>query len=113
VIMSADVRINGTTASLEVDTAVYSLPALKKTAYRMADRCSVVFGVLEGSRVTVALACPPSASNEQVRTCVFNFFEEALDQDLRERIAVETTPLRNLILAHAFSRTKLVPEADG
>ena len=111
--MSADVRIDGTTASLEVDTAVYSLPALKKTAYRMADRCSVVFGTLEGSRIAIAVTCPPSASEDQIRSCIRNFFEEALDQDLRERIAVETAPLRNLILAHAFSRTKLVPGADG
>ncbi len=34
-------------------------------------------------------------------------FQELLDQELREQIAVETAPLRNLILAHAYSRTGL------
>jgi His-Xaa-Ser system protein HxsD len=96
-----------------VDTSVYSLVALKKAAYRIADRCSVVFGATEGNRVEVGLSCAPSASEEQIRQCVRAFFEEALDQDLRERISAETAPLRNLILAHAFSRTKLVPGADG
>ena len=29
---------------------------------------------------------------------------------LREKIKLETTPIRNLILAHAFSRTGLVSQ---
>jgi His-Xaa-Ser system protein HxsD len=111
--MSHEVRVEGSTARVEVDTSVYSLVALKKAAYRIADRCSVVFGAMDGNRVEVAIACAPSTSEEQIRQCVRAFFEEALDQDLRERISAETAPLRNLILAHAFSRTKLVPGADG
>jgi len=31
-----------------------------------------------------------------------------LDQDLRETLKVETEPVRNLILAHAFSKTGII-----
>lgn len=101
------VRFDGSAASAEVDTTVYALTALKKAAYRIADRCSVVIGPPDGSRVAVSFSSA-SGGDDGLRDGVRAFFEHALDYDLRERIATETAPLRNLILAHAFSRTKLV-----
>lgn len=38
-----------------------------------------------------------------------NTFQQALlDQDLREIVSEETEGVRNLILAHAFSKTTLI-----
>jgi His-Xaa-Ser system protein HxsD len=105
------VRIDGTAASAETETSAYSLVALKKAAYRVADRCSVIFGAIDGSSIQLQFLCSDGTAEAEVRDCVRAFFDEALDQDLRERIAAETAPLRNLILAHAFSRTRLV--SDG
>lgn len=41
-----------------------------------------------------------------------DFKREVLDQDLRSTIASETEQIRNLILAHAFSKTSLISK-DG
>lgn len=106
------VRVNGRTAFVEADIGVYSLLALKKAAYRLANRCTVVFGPLEGSRLHLEFSCTHAQSENDVQQAVHQFFEEALDYDLRERLSAETAPLRNLILAHAFSRTKLVQSSD-
>jgi hypothetical protein len=39
------------------------------------------------------------------------FFQELLDQELREQIAEEINPVRTLILAHAFSKVDLIKRA--
>lgn len=101
------VRIDGTHAECALDARAYSLDALKKAAYRMADRCTVIFGRSDSETIVVTIVPNPDAD---VTSCVRAFIDEALDQDLRERIGKETAPLRDLILAHAFSRTSLVKE---
>ena len=47
-------------------------------------------------------------SEEAHQAALDDFQTEVLDQNLREKIKLETAPTRNLILAHAFSRTGLV-----
>lgn len=49
-----------------------------------------------------------STNAEQVLS---DFCNELLDQDLREIVKREAGPLRNVILAHAFSRTQLVEKS--
>ena len=44
------------------------------------------------------------AANEIARV----FFQELLDQELREHVAEETGPVRTLIIAQAFSKTDLI-----
>ena len=47
------------------------------------------------------------------RQCEFyvdQFKKEILDQDLRESIKRETEPVRNLVLAQAFSKTNLIKD---
>lgn len=98
-------RIDGVRADCVLDATAYSLTSLKKAAYRVADRCTVIFGPSDSD--TVALTVIANADVD-VTMCVRAFMDEALDQDLRERIGAQTAPLRDLILAHAFSRTSLV-----
>jgi His-Xaa-Ser system protein HxsD len=47
---------------------------------------------------------------DQLPEILRDFFQELLDQDLRETIARETQQARSVILAHAFSRTSLLDE---
>ena len=37
-----------------------------------------------------------------------NLKKEVLDQELRHKLKAETEPVRNLIFAHAFSKTGLI-----
>ncbi len=50
----------------------------------------------------------PKIEKKTAETILENFKKEVLDQDLREKIAKETEEVRNLILAHAFSKTSII-----
>lgn len=90
---------------LQLDNSVYSIEAVQKAAYRFIDRFSAVISQ-DGQKILVNL----SVDEEHVAstdTIVADFHKELLDQNLRLKIKVETEPLRNLILAYAFSKTGL------
>ena len=91
---------------LRFSSTVYSLDTIKKAAYRMSDRCSFEFEVT-GSDITCRLFFPDGASSDRTHAVEDEFRNELLDQDLRQVIAEETDAVRNVILAHAFSRTGL------
>jgi His-Xaa-Ser system protein HxsD len=94
--------------SIDLDVRTYRTVAIQKAAYRLADRCTVEIGVLRDTSLTVTLVLRPGVSESGSAEAVRLFFQELLDQELREQLAEESQPLRALILAHAFSRTDLV-----
>lgn len=91
------------------DTNVYKLDIIKKSAYRFTDIFSIDFEQ-DSSRIKCLLSFSDQKSKEFIDKTVSNFKNEVLDQDLREKISIETESVRNLILAHAFSRTSLIKE---
>jgi His-Xaa-Ser system protein HxsD len=93
-----------------VDTAVYSVEALKKVAYRFANRCTLALGENREGVLRASWIFQTGASAEQMQAVLREFFQELLDQDLRETIARETKHARSVILAHAFSRTSLLDD---
>jgi His-Xaa-Ser system protein HxsD len=97
---------------LVVDLRCYHLSAIKKAAYRFADRFTTVLGSAEHDSVGMSLRFKPSISAAAARDAVHQFFQELLDQELRQQIAEETEPLRTLILAHAFSNLDLVERGE-
>lgn len=95
---------------LLLSTTVYSVEAIKKTAYKFADRASVVLQPAGEATLKVVFNFTGrhTPNPEQV---ISDFCNELLDQDLREIVKRETGPLRNVILAHAFSRTQLAEQS--
>lgn len=95
---------------LSFDPKVYSTTALLKACYRFNDR--FVFDIQTGlDKIEVHVESKRSdIGPEALRLALQDFRTEALDQNLRERIGAETAGVRNLILAHAFSRTGLVAQ---
>jgi len=93
--------------SLSLSTSIYSVEAVKKTAYKFADRTSVIINPEAESAVSIVFNFIGKHAESNPEQVISDFCNELLDQDLRERIKKETEPLRNLILAHAFSRTSL------
>ena len=90
------------------DSAVFCVDAVKTACYRFLDRFTSDIELREGKIVCHLdfgdkLAGSPDAQ-------VDNFKKEVLDQDLRLRLKAETEPIRNLILAHAFSKTGLIAD---
>ncbi|MFO0554060.1 MAG: His-Xaa-Ser system protein HxsD [Polyangiaceae bacterium] len=90
-----------------VDLRVYRLSAVKKAAYRLAAQCTVKLGAPEGDTLTLTLLLDRQ-DEARARSVMREFFQELLDQELREHVADETTALRTLILAQAFSKTDLI-----
>ncbi len=85
------------------DSRAHSLSAVKKAAYRLLGRATIdvrLDGDSISCRVSAAVGEDPATVSRDLR-------DEVLDQGLREEIAAETAPVRNAILAHAFSRTGL------
>lgn len=85
---------------------VYSLEAIKKAAYRFSDRISVEI-IPRGNLTECICDFVRPASQEQIDKTLQDFRTEVLDHDLRLVIAKETEPMRNAILAYAFSKTGL------
>lgn len=99
--------VNGA-ISVVIDTRLYRAVAIKKTAYRLADRCTAVIGPLTEPLVSVSLHFKAGTYEIAALETARAFYQELLDQELREQIAEETNAVRTLILAHAFSKADLI-----
>lgn len=93
---------------LAIDLRNYRLSAVKKAAYRFADRFTAILGSPDAERLPVSLRFKSNVSESTAREHARQFFQELLDQELREEIAGETVSVRTLILAHAFSNLDLI-----
>jgi His-Xaa-Ser system protein HxsD len=91
-----------------VDLGVYRLTAIKKAAYRFADRFTAVLGAPDQQALPLELIFRPGTSAAAASEATRMFFEELLDQELREQVGDETRAVRSLIIAQAFSRTDLI-----
>ena len=96
----------GTSTRVTFDTRVYALPAIKKAAYRFLRSFDTEI-TQEGDTWICTLKFAVPTSTDAVEGAERDLRAEVLDQDLRGSIARETEPVRNAILALAFSRTGL------
>jgi His-Xaa-Ser system protein HxsD len=91
---------------LQIDATVYSLDAIKKTAYKFADRASVIIKST-GQTISVTFNFVGEHAKGDPNQVLSDFCNELLDQDLRDVVKKETAALRNVLIAHAFSRSSL------
>lgn len=90
---------------LNLNKEIYCLEATQKAAYRFIDRLTILI-----EKAGDDLICdiePVTGHESKFDDHVADFKRELLDQQLRKQIKEETEPVRNLILAYAFSRTGL------
>ncbi|WP_225408637.1 His-Xaa-Ser system protein HxsD [Stigmatella hybrida] len=93
---------------LTLDLRVYRLAAVQKASYRFAEHFTVVLGTPDGQLLPVTCLFRPDTREAEALNVVRRYFQELLDQELREQIGEETRSVRALILAQAFSRTGLI-----
>ena len=90
--------------TLDFDASCHSADAIQRAAYAFTDRFALTLTQGEGVwHCTLDFASPAV----QVVETLHAFRIEVLDQVLRERIRNETAPVRNAILALAFSQVDL------
>jgi His-Xaa-Ser system protein HxsD len=99
-----DVLDDGTLV-VRLDRAVYRLSAVKKAAYKYGGFFSIL---IEESEKSTVVSLKPTATCQNPDEAAGQFCNEVLDQELREEIAAETRGVRDLLLAHAFSKTSLI-----
>jgi His-Xaa-Ser system protein HxsD len=100
-----------TDREVSFETANHSADAIQRAAYRLSDRLSCTV-VTEATRFRCTLHISADDARE-VDAVVADFRNEVLDQTLRARMREETSEVRHLILALAFSNTGLVDAADA
>jgi His-Xaa-Ser system protein HxsD len=84
---------------------VYGLTALMKVAHKFTDRCFVHLQRRDDQIVEIRFQSKDSGV--PLDSIAGEFCNEVLDQRLREIVALESEPVRNLVLAHALSRVGL------
>jgi His-Xaa-Ser system protein HxsD len=110
-VKAAFLQTDGGGLLAEVDLGVYTLSALLRVAYRFTDRCYL--HLQKKSERVVDVRFRPKADECPLDKIAGQFCNELLDQSLREIVARESEPVRNLILAHALSRTPFIaPELE-
>ena len=92
---------------IRFDSRVFSLPAVKKAAYKYINSFSAAISVQQ-NEILCSLTFTSATNEEFSSNLAEDFKKEVLDQDLREHIKAETEPIRNLIFALAFSKTGIV-----
>jgi His-Xaa-Ser system protein HxsD len=102
-------KLNGETRTvcLTFDEKVYSLNAVKKAAFQQIRYFTTDITIVD-EQIQCLLVFSSPVTDEQTLRFASDFKKEVLDQDLRERLRAETEAVRNVILAHAFSKTGLV-----
>ena len=95
------------TTTIRVDSRLYSIDVVQRAAFRCTDMASFQFSVLSDEAFAVTATVKPSLA-VALHEIESRFHNELLDQQLRHRVATETKTERDLILAYAFSNTKLL-----
>jgi His-Xaa-Ser system protein HxsD len=93
---------------LSFDRSAASLDAVQRAVYRLSDRLSC--DIFENGGLT-EVTVHPADPDADLEALLGDLRNEVLDQALRARIRDETSDVRNLILALAFSKTGLA-ESD-
>ncbi len=98
--------------TVEFDAKVYRSSAVKKAAYKFADRLHFHIeprvqkgSEVDGLRVTISLR-----QGGDLEFLTGEFRNEVLDQELREVVAEETRPVRDMLMAQAFSAFSLLDQ---
>jgi His-Xaa-Ser system protein HxsD len=98
--------MQATPLEVRFSARAYSLDTIKRAAYRFT--AEFAFNFLPDQDFIICQMTPLSSGKAtDLESAVHAFTNEVLDQDLRRSIAAETAPMRNLILAHVFSKTGL------
>jgi His-Xaa-Ser system protein HxsD len=103
-----------TSVSIEVDTQLYALPAVMRAAYKFTGRYHVALrrpDDISEPNVTVTLTPKSSGGRVDERQLTGDFLNELLDQALRGHLEAEFGPVRELIVAQAFSDANLLDPA--
>ncbi len=97
--------------TVEFDQAVQSLDALNAAAYRLLDAASCQIEKRDDK--FVCRLTPKNSAKQDGDSIRLRFIDSVTDENVRERLAVKTEPVRNLILSLAFGSLASQPSAKS
>jgi len=100
--------LGGATVAIQVGLDVYALPAVLRACYQLTDRC--YFFLRRETPGTVTVYLQSRSPDQPAQDWLGTLSNELLDQQIREHLAREAGPLRELIAAQAFSEGNLLDE---
>jgi His-Xaa-Ser system protein HxsD len=103
--------VEGRVVALEVNTSVYSLPAVLRACYKNADQLYSFIAPAEAGAVLIVTIWSRSGGDIP-EDLIGGFCNELADQELRERLARETGPIREMIVAQAFGEGNFAGEEN-
>jgi len=98
-------RMPDGTLVVKFDHGIYRPSAVKKAAYKYGGLFSIL---ITDSEKYTDVSLKPTSNCQNPDEAAGQFCNEVLDQELREEIAAETRGIRDLLLAHTFSKTSLI-----
>jgi hypothetical protein len=92
---------------LQIDERIYDLDCVQRAAAVLSNIASFNFSasVADTITVTVSVRSPSTITSKDAAD---RLLTEVLDQRLRQRVADETKTERDLVLAYAFSNSKII-----
>jgi His-Xaa-Ser system protein HxsD len=95
-----------------VDTRIYMLEVLFRACYIFTDRCYLFLEPSEEPDV-INVRFSRKAANSVLSSIAAEFCNELVNQRVRQDIARETKPIRELIVAQAFAEADLIDRSDS
>jgi len=104
----------GSKASLcfTVDTRVYSDSSVFRACYKFTDRVFIFLSRTTDSPEAITITIRPKQPDMDLNLIMQEFFNELIDQGVREHLEEELGPIRNLIVAQAFSEGNLLEDTS-
>ncbi len=98
-----DISTGAGSATLTVDTGVYSLDIIKRAAFCFVEFCYVFMEPSDGSHIAVTLTPKlPGPSEELLEEFIGEYANELLNQLLRDQLQADTRNARELIVGRAL-----------
>ena len=103
---------NSKQLELRFDSSIYSDLAIQKAAHKYSDHFSIKISLDSDSSDFICIVSPTATGSIEA-FCSTDFENDVYDHQLRLKLADATEPIRNLIIAQAFSKTNLIsPDND-
>ena len=89
------------TLTLEFDSKVYSLKAIKNAAYDYTNKATIQIETSDPNKIVVYMT-PKSSNSKIIKALILDFKNHILDHQIRIELNAEFKVIREMIVAQAF-----------
>ena len=98
---------------IKIDLSVYTLNAVLKTCYLFLDQCYLFVDSVEEETNQVKVYFAPISEVDDLNELIGEFSNRLLWQEVRQKVAVETQVVRELIVAQALAEANILDQTQS